>query len=104
MTDNEIIKALECCTTDNCRECPLTNVVRSRGCDKLWVNALALIKQQKAELEYERAKAIADFARKAKKELSAFVANVPEICCVIDNLVKEMTEGGVNNEGSENDG
>ena len=50
MTDKEIIKALECCISDNCRECPLKNVIRSRGCAVLWANAFDLINRQKEEI------------------------------------------------------
>lgn len=48
MTDNEIIKALECCINDDCDNCPDTfgncehNAMR---------NALDLINRQKAEIE-----------------------------------------------------
>lgn len=54
MTDNEIIKALECCMTDTCSECPFTFA----GCiDTLPKEAIKLIKRQQAEierLEYEK--------------------------------------------------
>ena len=54
MTDNEIIKALECCSIDDhigvCKECPFTDV-----CDEdeqaLQKHALDLINRQKAEIE-----------------------------------------------------
>ena len=46
MTDNEIIKALECCGGSNCHECPI------EGCtDDIFGNALDLINRQKAEIE-----------------------------------------------------
>ena len=51
MTDNEIIKALECCVkdTEDCYECPLQN---KWSCDKLLSkNALDLINRQKAEID-----------------------------------------------------
>ena len=51
MTDNEIIKALECCcgtAHDSCRDCPYDDI----GCeDKLEKDALDLINRQKAENE-----------------------------------------------------
>ena len=34
MTDNEIIKALECCQTDECERCPLSKFERLGGSDK----------------------------------------------------------------------
>ena len=52
MTDNEIVKALECCSYDNCfmlcDECPLKN----DGCvDVLIPSVLSLIKRQQAEIK-----------------------------------------------------
>ena len=51
MTDNEIIKALECCcgtAHDSCRDCPYSDI----GCeDELEKDALDLINRQKAEIE-----------------------------------------------------
>lgn len=51
MTDEEIIKALECCcgtAHDSCRNCPYDDI----GCeDKLEKDALDLINRQKAEIE-----------------------------------------------------
>lgn len=58
MTDNEIIKALECCKTENgndCENCPYQNVGYKPGsggcCNVLMGDALDLINRQKAELE-----------------------------------------------------
>ena len=51
MTDNEIIKALECCQTDECERCPLSNY---DGCESLLFDGtivLDLINRQKAEIE-----------------------------------------------------
>ena len=53
MTDNEIIKALECCTTDlerACEKCPLRMdcITDSSTAEK---HALDLINRQKAEIE-----------------------------------------------------
>lgn len=84
MTDKEIIKALECCTSDDCSDCPLRNRVRSRGCARLWSKALDLINRQRAEIErlkgWEnllkaekhsliKTKAIKEFAEKLKTKL-----------------------------------
>ena len=52
MTDNEIIKALECCSetkTSDCKECPLLSVECSKY--DLYKLALDLINHQKAENE-----------------------------------------------------
>lgn len=54
MTDNEIIKALECCdgSFDRCEECPLDNVSQDKlRCWELEKSALDLINRQKAENE-----------------------------------------------------
>jgi predicted RNase H-like nuclease (RuvC/YqgF family) len=50
MTDNEIVKALECCHQVNgCDRCPLHSY--SAECEILNTYALDLIKRQKAEIE-----------------------------------------------------
>ena len=50
MTDNEIVKALECCHQVNgCDRCPLRN--DTDECEILNTYALDLIKRQKAEIE-----------------------------------------------------
>lgn len=47
-TDDEIIKALECCINDNCNDCPET----FGNCELTTMrNALDLLKRQKAEIE-----------------------------------------------------
>ena len=50
ITDNEIIKALECCHMVNgCERCPLRN--DTEECEILNTYALDLIKRQKSEIE-----------------------------------------------------
>ena len=54
MTDNEIIKALECCTDEsyeNCNECPYSTDTLSCERLKLLEDSLDLINRQKAEIE-----------------------------------------------------
>ena len=51
MTDNEIIKALECCIADKCMECPLRKIPKVKGCMNRLSFALDLIKRQQAEIE-----------------------------------------------------
>ena len=66
MTDNEIIKALECCTQQvGCKGCPLviSNEMKYHGgyacAEKLRKSSLDLINRQKAEIEkLERIEAI----------------------------------------------
>ena len=51
MTDNEIIKALECCTEgEDCTHCPLIKEIPYCS-DDIMVGALNLIKRQQAEIE-----------------------------------------------------
>ena len=49
MTDNEIIKALECCIKHDCGNCPATAMVCGETFDMEY--ALDLINRQKAEIE-----------------------------------------------------
>lgn len=55
MTDNEIIKALECCSYSlgvMCKECPSKTTLQGLGCkNKLSIATLDLINSQKAEIE-----------------------------------------------------
>ena len=57
MTDNEIIKTLECCTTKGvkCSDCPAFKKVDRSDCKKYFRGAIDLINRQQAEIErYER--------------------------------------------------
>lgn len=83
MTDNEIIKALECCTkgttSDVCDDCPLrtTDICteEENGVLKL---ALDLINRQKAEIERltaQRDKAVKDF-----EEFARIAFEIPFAC------------------------
>lgn len=57
MTDNEIIKALECCTTKDakCSDCPAFKKVDRSDCKKYFRGAIDLINRQQSEIErYER--------------------------------------------------
>lgn len=120
MTDNDIIKALECCIStlpSDCRECPLFCETNSKMvCSKILIKLVFnLINRQRAEIErltsihdklcceisdivhinleeYEkiRAEAVKGFVERLKKEVAPFVANAPDVCEVINNLLKEM--------------
>lgn len=81
MTDNDIIKALECCILGYCRDCFYGDTDQRHCRDDLMQNALDLINRQKAEIERLKAN---KFKHKNFGEL-VFVED-------IDNLVKEMTE------------
>lgn len=112
MTDNEIIKALECCTDYSyesllCRECPYFEYGFNRRCrDELSEDSLALISRQKAEIEALklinstyvatteeiREIAIKEFAERLKEKAITFYTIIGRWISVkdIDNLVKEM--------------
>ena len=53
MTDNEIIKALECCTTKGakCSDCPAFKKVDRSDCKKYFRGAIDLINRQQAEID-----------------------------------------------------
>ena len=108
MTDNEIIKALELCgnrTIHSCKSCPCNGGVECN--EKLNGGALDLINRQKAEIETTRIKVIKEFAEKLKSYMSNLEANSPNkayktamedmlsyyVPKIIDDVVKEMTEG-----------
>lgn len=115
MTDNEIIKALDCCNRigGSCEICPLyqgTLYCGTASCIKnLTLNALDLISRQREEnerllqkLQQAKSKAIKEFAERLKKELRLDddCSYDCENCCFeckefvpqIDDLVKQMTE------------
>ena len=57
MTDNEIIKALECCAAchgSECSDCPCQSM--GANCEGVSLEALDLINRQKAEIESDSAK------------------------------------------------
>lgn len=115
MTDNEIIKALECCSHRNedfpCDGCPAYNIAQM-CMENLMSDALDLINRQKAEIErlsiesetlvtqlkvaYEqihklnmaKSEAIKEFGERLKQNEGR--RGVP--IGTINNLVKEMTE------------
>ena len=121
MTDNEIIKALECCEAGvQCdAECPAADYV-DFICNLQRRDIISLINRQKAEIEslqqkYElseaereanvkgftenletvRAEAIKEFAERLKSTMfnEDFLLCEPcDMANIIDNLVKEMTE------------
>ena len=115
MTDNEIIKALECCRKDDnntCYSCPL---YKAKYCVAvLQKEILNLINRQQTEimetrrdllneiyalehqLETTKAEAIKEFAERLKDKAHLyFLANLFWAVSVddIDNLVKEMVGG-----------
>lgn len=118
MTDEQIIKALECCATDDgddCFQCPYGNIVYKSGnggcVNRCRKDALDLINRQRAEnkkLEIElkamrgtantykkwyheaKSEAIKEFARELKCGVPQETGVIR--CKEIDDLVKQMTE------------
>lgn len=110
MTDNEIIKALECLCGSalKCRECPYSPRYQFPLCQQqVAKHALALINRQKAEIEKLRennkaimqtmadvhTEAIKEFAETVKKNHLMLFNNIyshKEFVDAIDRLVKEM--------------
>ena len=111
MTDNEIIKALECCNKCNttgsidecCPECPLSDY--DGCCDKLIVELAGLFNRQKAEIERLetmhsemcigmeklKEKAITKFAERLRRKIGYYEPTNASVRGHINNLVKEMT-------------
>ena len=119
MTDNEIIKAFECCATD-VREntCPKCAFHKKHRCSTLMLNAASdLINRQKAEIERLQTRndelnilnktaaqeAIKEFAERLKQNINESIGLywdeiaggyylAEDVIDDIDNLVQEMTE------------
>ena len=111
MTDNEIIKSMECCTGYDCENCKAL-----KYCDYMHPGALArasldLINRQKAEIEslkhrktelqirnqelqHEKSEAIKEFAERLKN-CFAISGDYLDIINIIDNLIKEMEDKNV---------
>ena len=93
MTDEQIIKALNCCKDNNCNECPI------KGCtDDIFENALDLINRQKAELKqwkeeankYKNLWGIAlDEVEIEKAKTDTRITNIKKISRYLDDLVKK---------------
>lgn len=112
MTDNDIMKALECCTSSTtseaCNGCPLySTTICTEMENGLMIYALDLINRQKAEIERLRKyntdvafkhynDGIKEFAERLKdrvddpRQIKGAVIDL--IIDDIDKLVKEMTE------------
>ena len=118
MTDNEIIKAMQCVIGNDvkCSECTYQKVLPFPSCRRMCAkNALDLINRQKAEIErlsiesetlvtqlkvaYEqihklnmaKSETIKEFAEELKN-CFAISGDYLDIINIVDNLVKEMTE------------
>lgn len=125
MRDNEIIKALECCTKAGCLNCPLCTPEHTGTCVKrTMLGSIDLIKRQKTEIEklkiddeclvtqikdayeqihrlsIEKSEVVKEFAERLKEKNDnpgKAMFDVYEYYGeTIDNFVKEMTEGKEN--------
>ena len=91
MTDNEIMKAMECCGSrgvESCVNCPLAKKYTFGECAEIMFNEIKnLIRRQKSEIEKIKTKL--KYYLETNEENG--VVYIPKF--IIDNLVKEMTEG-----------
>ena len=88
MTDNEIIKALECCITDkgdDCESCPYSNIHYEQGnggcCNKLHKDTLYLIKCQQNTI---------NALHRAPIVIKKLQAEIEKLNIKIDKMRKEM--------------
>lgn len=129
-TDDEIVKALECCSKDSmlsCRNCPYEESC-NMGRSDIQKDALDLINRQKAEIEilkeayaiYEettglkwvRAEAIKEFADRLNKEAENvvidregdFVATNDKIYDTVSDWCKETSDNLLKEMTGENNG
>lgn len=102
MTDEQIIKAMQCVIGNSvdCTQCEYQETLPFPSCMRMCAeNALDLIKRQKAKNENEikeiKSEAIKEFAERLKEKLQWDVEfdNKLVFESDIDNLVKEMTKG-----------
>ena len=105
MTDNEIIKALECCANGKCFECGFFDEAsEEEPCqDVATRNALSLINRQKAEIERlnnhiadvgkkVKADAVKEFAERLKAKFDKYGAE-HYYYSLVDDVAKEMGVG-----------
>lgn len=94
LTDNEIIKAFECCSTASCisKQCPYEKMHDIPKCTtKLTKDALDLINRQKAEIESEKKRA--DMWHR-EAELNA--AELIKMQAEIEDLKKDINHYKIN--------
>ena len=97
MTDNEIIKALECCEVEfDCTDCPKFT---EQGCNGIASEVLDLIKRQQAEIkklhkEVEGYKAELESEHLSRmdniRELQAEIEDLKQSVCKWKNHAREM--------------
>lgn len=101
MTDNDVIKALECCVNADCENCPSKTICDS-DTERLVVKVFDLINRQKAEIErlkqecsVEVNKTLMEFADRLKIRLERKYTTYGReyVLRHLRELVKEFTEG-----------
>ena len=95
MTDNEIIKALECCVNADCENCPSKTICDS-DTERFVVKVFDLINRQKAEIEELEAEIDKQYEQ-AKADILGNMADGGTSChwCIDQhraNAVKEFAE------------
>ena len=93
MTDNEIIKALECCTTYgvSCTNCPAFVSTEKSKCRQALKGAVEIINRQRAEIERLKKGWKADVIETAEIKSEAFKKTIEAIkrkscsCVMTDN-------------------
>lgn len=92
MTDSEIIKALECCTTKgkSCKICPAYVKVDRSNCKEAFRGALDLINRQKEEIEKLNKQLVFEiesaYDRGAKAAVKEFAERVKNCCFDLDDF------------------
>ena len=90
LTDNEIIKALECCVEKGCDTCPLRPGFM--GCYEVVMSAvLSIINRQKAEIE-RLAKALEETVRCFHRMESLYNIKCMELKVAKDNIIQEFSD------------
>ena len=111
MTDNEIIKALECCAFGECHDCPFNDMACEVELDKYALDLINRQKTKNAELQHKnseleaeierledsnkgveliKSEAIKEFAERLKAISHPYGNTQMVFELQIDNLVKEM--------------
>ena len=101
MTDNEIVKALECCARLNrkCNECPLLNdgAVSAHCISVIRCEALDLIKRQQAEIEKVKSETTKTFAMINCTDCPMPIKQVCErYGDKVDEIIRRINEEGNN--------
>ena len=97
LTDNEIIKALECCSTTGgtCKNCPAFVRVDRSKCKEAFIGAVSIINRQKAEVERlkeERENLLKECKKCGRKTLKVISKLQKKIKTAKAEAIKEFAE------------